>query len=119
MLIERGQADTIRLVRSTVNSMLGAAANEPTEVNTMGTSTIPPIVFVDDEGLEEQFVTEDEASQDILDSTANRVTTLVDVVPVNPDTRQPQEEELDLQPSKGPREESLVNTIGQFFDEKL
>ena len=117
VLIERGQADAIRLVRSTVNSMLGAVAKEPTEVNATGTSRIPPMVFVDDEGLEEQFLTEDETSQDILDITANRVTTLVDAVLVNQDTQQPQEEELDLQPSKGPREESLVNTIGQFLDE--
>ena len=107
MLIERGQADAIQLVRSTVNSMLGAATNETTEVNTTGTSGIPPMFFVDDEGLEEQFLTEDEASQDILDITANRVTTPVDTAPVNPDTQKPQEE-LDLQPSKGPREESLV-----------
>ena len=28
-----------------------------------------------------------------------------------------QEGELDLQPSRGPREESLVNTIDQFLDE--
>ena len=33
------------------------------------------------------------------------------------DTQQAQEEELDLQPSRGPREESLVNTIDQFLDE--
>ena len=69
VLIERGQADAIRLVRSTVNSML--AANEPTEANTTGTSGIPPMMFVDNEGLEEQFLTEDEVSQDIMDITAN------------------------------------------------
>ena len=28
-----------------------------------------------------------------------------------------QHEELDLQPSRGPREESIVNTIDQFLDE--
>ena len=67
--------------------------------------------------LEEQFLTEDEASQDIMDITVNRVTTPVDVVPVSQDIQQTQEEELDLQPSRGPREESLVNTIGQFLDE--
>ena len=96
--------------------MLGVAANEPTEVNTTGTSEIPPIVFVDDEGLEEQFLTEDEASQDIIDITVNRITTPVDTVLVSQDI-QPQEEELDLQPSRGPREESLINMIGQFLDE--
>ena len=74
------------------------------------------MVFVDDEGLEEQFLTEDEASQNILDITANRVTTPVDTAPVGHGV-QPQEEELDLQPSRGSREENLVNTLGQFLDE--
>ena len=118
MLIERGQADAIRLVRSTVNSTLGAAmVNEPMEMNTTGASGVPPMVFVDDEGLEEQFLTEDEDTENILDTTANRVTTPVDTIPVNQGTRQAREEELDLQPSRGPREESLVNTIDQFLDE--
>ena len=117
MLIERGQADAIQLVRSTVNSTPGAAmANEPVEMNTTGGSGVPPMVIVDDEGLEEQFLTEDEDTQDVLDITANRVTTPVDTVPVNQGTQQVQEEELDLQPSRGPREESLVNTIDQFLD---
>ena len=40
----------------------------------------------------------------------------MDAVPSSQDV-QPQEEELDLQPSRGPREESPVNTIGQFLDE--
>ena len=118
VLIERGQADAIRLVRSTVNPTLGAATvNEPTEMNTTGTSGVPPMVFVDDEGLEEQFLTEDEDTQNILDTTANRVTTPVNTIPVDQGTQQVQEEELDLQPSRGPREESLVNTIDQFLDE--
>ena len=110
--IEKGQAAAIQLVRSTINS----APNEPTELNMTGTSGVPPMVFVDDEGLEEQFLTEDEASQNILDITANHVTTPVDTAPVGTDI-QPQEEELDLQPSRGPKEESLVNTIGQFLDQ--
>ena len=75
------------------------------------------MVFVDDEGPEEQFLTEDEDTQDIPDTAANRVTTPVDTIPVNQGTQQAQEEELDLQPSRGPREESLVNTIDQFLDE--
>ena len=75
------------------------------------------MVFVDDEGLEEQFLTEDEDTQNILDTTANRVMTPVDTVPVNQGTQQVREEELDLQSSRGPREESLVNTIDQFLDE--
>ena len=75
------------------------------------------MLFVDDEGLEEQFLTEDEDTQDVLDITANCVTTPVDTIPVNQGTQQAQEEELDLQPSRGPQEESLVNTIDQFLDE--
>ena len=111
VLIERGQADAIRLVRSTVNPASGAATiNEPMEMNATATSGVLPMVSVDDEGLEEQFLTEDEDTPNILDTTANRVT-----MPV--DTQQAQEEELDLQPSRGPREENLVNTIDQFLDE--
>ena len=121
MLIERGQADAIQLVRSTVNSTPGAAmVNEPMKMNTTGASGVPPMVlmvFVDDEGLEEQFLTEDEDTQNILDTTVNHVTTPVDTIPVDQGTQQAQEEELDLQPSREPREESLVNTIDQFLDE--
>ena len=118
VLIERGQADAIRLVRSTVNSTPEAATvNEPREMNRTGASGVPPMVFVDDEGLEEQFLTEDEDTPNVLDTTANRVTTPVDTVPENQGTQQVQEEELDLQPSRGPRDESLVNTIEQFLDE--
>ena len=118
VLIERGQADAIRLVRSTVNPTLGAAmVNEPTVMNTTGASEVPPMVLVDDEGLEEQFLTEDEDTQNALDTTGNHVTTPVDTIPVNQGTQQVREEELDLQPSRGPREESLVNTIDQFLDE--
>ena len=75
------------------------------------------MVFVDDKDLEEQFLTEDEDTPNVLDPTANCVTTPVDMVPENQGTQQVQEEELDLQPSRGPREESLVNTIDQFLDE--
>ena len=118
MLIERGQADAIRLVRSTVNPTPGATTvNEIAGLNAASTSGIPPMVFVDDKGLEEQFLTEDEDTQDVLDITANHVTTPVDTISVNQGTQQVQEEELDLQPSRGPREESLVNTIDQFLDE--
>ena len=61
MLIERGQADAIQLVRSKVNSTHGVATvNEPMEMNATVASGVPPMVFVDDEGLEEQFLTEDE-----------------------------------------------------------
>ena len=117
VLIERGQADAIRLVRSTVNSTPEAATvNEPAEMNAMGELAVPPMVFVDDEGLEEQFLTEDEDTPNVLDTTANRVTTPVDTIPENQGTQQAQEEEFDLQPSRGPREDSLVNTIDQFLD---
>ena len=118
MLIERGQVDTIRLVRSTVNPTPGAATvNEAMEMNATDTSGVSPMVFVDDEGLEEQFLTEDEDTQEVLDITTNHVTTPVDTIPVNQGAQQVQEEELDLQPSRGLREESLVNTIDQFLDE--
>ena len=118
VLIERGQADAIQLVRSTVNSTAGTnAANEPMEMNATDASGVPPMVFVEDEGLEEQFLTEDEDSPNVLDTTANRVTTPIDAAHANKGTQQVQEEELDLQPSRGPREESLVNTIDQFLDE--
>ena len=116
MLIERGQADAIRLVRSTVNPT-PETANEPMEMNTTNASGVPPMVFVDDEGLEEQFLTEVEDTPNVLDTTANCVMTPVDTIAENQGTQQTQEEELDLQPSRGPREESLVNTIDQFLDE--
>ena len=118
MLIERGQADAIQLVRSTVNPAPGpTTASERMEANATNTSGVPPMVFVDDEGLEEQFLTDSEDSPNILDTTANHVTTPVEAVHMNQVTQRTQEEELDLQPSRGPREGSLVNTIDQFLDE--
>ena len=82
--IERGQADAIQLVRSTVNSTPGAApVNEPTGMNTTDASGVPPMVFVDDEGLEEQFLTEDEDTANVWDTSANRVTTPVDTIAEN------------------------------------
>ena len=59
------------------------------------------MVFVDDEGLEEQFLTEDEDTENVLDTSANRVTTPVDTIPKSQGIQQTQEEELDLQPSQG------------------
>ena len=91
-------------------------ANDPMEMNTTNASGVPPMVFVDDKGLEEQFLTEDEDTPNILDTTENRVTTPVETVHTNQGTQQTQEEELDLKPSRGPREASLVNTIDQFLD---
>ena len=118
LLIERSQADAIQLVRSTVNQTPGTATvNEPMVMNATGGSGVPPMVFVDDEGLEEQFLTEDEDTPNVMDTTANHVTMSVDTTPKNQGTQQAQEEELDLQPSRGSRKESLVNTIDQFLDE--
>ena len=118
LLIERGYADAIRLVRSTVNTASGTTtANEPTEVNATHVSGVPQMVFVDDEGLEEQFLTDGEDTTNIQDTSANRVTTPVNTTPTNRSIQQIQHEELDLQPSRGPREESIVHTIDQFLDE--
>ena len=118
VLIERGQADAIRLVRSTVNPAPGpTTASELMETNATNTTGVPSMVFVDDEGLEEQFLTDSEDTPNVLDTTANRVTTLVEAVHANQVTQQTQEEELNLQPSRGPREVSLVNTIDQFLDD--
>ena len=86
-------------------------------MNTTNASGVPPMVFVDDEGLEEQFLTEDEDTPNVLDTMANHVTTPVEAVHTNQVTQQTQEEELDLQPSRGPKDESLVNTIEQFLDD--
>ena len=118
LMIKRGQADAIRVVRSSVNPAPGTtAASEPMEANATNASGVPPMVFVDEEGLEEQFLTEDEDNANILDTSANRVTTPVDTTPPNQNIQQTQHEKLDLQPSRGPREGSIVNTIDQFLDE--
>ena len=118
LMIERGQADAIRLVRSSVNQSPGTTtANEPMEANATNTSDVPPMVFVDDEGLEEQFLTDGEDTANVLDTSANRVKTPVNTTPTNRSIQQTQHEELDLQPSRGPREESIVHTIDQFLDE--
>ena len=116
VLIERGQADAIRLMRSTVNpAPRTTTANEPMEANAINTSGVPPMVFVDNEGLEEQFLTEDEDTPNVLNTTANRVMTPVDAIAESQNNQEAQEEELDLQPSRQPRDESLVNTIEQFL----
>ena len=82
-MIERGQADAIRLVRSSVNPAPGTTtASGPMEANTTNTSGIPQMVFVDDEGLEEQFLT-DEETANVLDTSANCVTTPVNTTSTN------------------------------------
>ena len=80
LMIERGQHEAIHLVQSRVNTTTGGVLG----VNT--TERVPEMVFVDDEGLEEQFLTEDEASWEVADITANRVTTPVEneAVPLDP-----------------------------------
>ena len=117
LLIERGQADAIRLVRNSINPTPGTTTNGgPMEANATNTSGIPQMVFVNDEGLEEQFLT-DEETANALDTSANRATTPVNTTPTNQRIQQTQHEELDLQSCRGPREESIVNTIDQFLDE--
>ena len=76
----------------------------------------PKWCLFDDKGLEEQFLT-DEETANALDTSANRVTTPVNTAPTNRFMQQMQHEEHDLQPSRGPREKSIVNTIDQFLEE--
>ena len=74
LMIERGQADAVRLVRSSVNTAPETTtASRSTEGNATNVSGVPPIVFVDDEGLEEQFLTDGEDTTNIQDTSANRV----------------------------------------------
>ena len=118
LLIKRGQADAIQLVRSSVNpAPIRTTASGRTEASAINASGVPQMVFVDDEGLEEQFLTDGEDTANVLDTSANRVTTPVDTTLVNQSIQQTQHEELDLQPSRGPKEESIVHTIDQFLDE--
>ena len=105
-------------MRSSVNpAPITTTASGPTEASAINASGVPQMVFVDNEGLEEQFLTDGEDTANVLDTSANRVTTPVDTTPVNRSIQQTQHEELDLQPSRGPREESIVHTIDQFLDE--
>ena len=83
-MIERGQADAIRLVRSSVNPSPGTTtANEPTEASATNVSGIPQMVFVDDKGLEEQFLTDGEDTANVLETSANRITTPVNTTLTN------------------------------------
>ena len=105
-------------MRSSVNPATETiTASGPTEANATNISGIPQMVFVDDEGLEEQFLTDGEDTANVLDTSANGVTTPVNTTPTNRSIQQMQHEELDLQPSRGPREESIVHMIDQFLDE--
>ena len=93
------------------------------KLNTTNASRVPPMVCINDKGLEEQFLTGDKASQEVMDITANRVTIPVDMeddaAPLNPiyTQRSQQDEDLDLQPSRGPRDESMNEAIDDFLDE--
>ena len=79
LLIERGQADAIQLVRSSVNpAPITTTASGPTEASAINASGVPQMVFVDDEGVEEQFLTDGEDTANVLDTSANRITTPVD-----------------------------------------
>ena len=129
--IQRSQAKAIQLVRTAVNpttttsptTVPETSTTQPsegiTELNMTNTSRVPPMVY---EGLEEQFLMGDEASQEVMDITANRVTTPVDTeddaAPLNPiyTQRSQQDKELDLQPSRGPREDSMAGAIDDFLD---
>ena len=104
LLIERGQADAIRLVRNSINPTPGTTTNGgPTEANATNTSRIPQMVFLDDEGLEEQFLT-DEETANALDTSANCVTTPVNTTPTTPTARR---QDLDRErPSTRPSLES-------------
>ena len=120
VLIERGQSQAVQLVRDMINP--ASTTVNTTGSNTTGASAVPPMVYVDEEGLEEQFLTEDEVSQEVLDVTANTVTTPVgdnDAAPLDPiyTQRSQRETELDLQLSRGPKEDSIVNALDQFLDD--
>ena len=94
LLIERGQTEAIQLVRNTVNTTNRTSS----EVATRNvTNTTPPLVYVGEDGLKEQFLTEDEASQEIPMETA-------DAAPLDPiyTQKSQQDEDLDLHPSRGP-----------------
>ena len=99
-----------------------ATSSEVAEPNTTDTSAVPPMVYIDDEGLEEQFLTGDEASQEVMNIMANRVTTPIgdnDTASLDPmyTQRSQQDEDLDLHPSRGLREESLANVLDHFLDD--
>ena len=138
--IERGRREAVDLAYEARNRPSGPQTNmteETTEVNninevtnyTVSTAAMAPLTYVndeeDDEGLQEQFLTEDEGDiDDIPDIPENRVVTPVGEQstegPLNPRyTQQMARSDLDVQPSKGPRkqQEDLGDTIGAFMDE--
>ena len=137
---ERGRREVVDLAyeaRNRTNERQGDIVEESTEVNninkvtnyTASTAAMAPLMYVneeeDDEGLQEQFLTEDEGEvDDIPDIPENRVVTPVDEQttegPLSPKYKQQTvRSDLDVQPSKGPRkqEEDQGDTIGAFMDE--
>ena len=92
-------------------------------------SAIAPLTYIneiDDEGLQEQFLMEDEApseEEEGVNVTANRVVTPQGMQdsqrPLNPIYMQQTQGELDTQPSRGPRntESSLGEVIGTYLDD--
>ena len=74
-------------------------------------------MFVGDEGLEEQFLTDGEDTANVQDTSAKPSNNTSEYNSDKPNIQQMQHEELDLQPSRGPREESMLHTIDQFLDE--
>ena len=139
--IERGRREAVDLAYEARNRAEGTQPDmteETTEVNnineitnyTVSTAPLAPLTYVnneeeDDEGLQEQFLTEDEGEgDDVPDIPENRVVTPIDVQntegPLNPRyTQQTIPSDLDEQPSKGPKkqEEELSDTIGAFMDD--
>ena len=73
--IERGQAKAIQLAREAANptttpliTPVPETSNTQTSEDTaessiMTTSRVPPMIYVDDEGLQEQFLMEDEVKK--------------------------------------------------------
>ena len=58
VLIERGQSEAIQLVRNTVNLTTANHTDAVGELMDTDASRVLCMVFVDEEGLEEQFLTE-------------------------------------------------------------
>ena len=147
--IERGRAKAIDMAyAAAMNFSRGDPSNqqEPTaeigninEVTNYTTSTIPqataPLTYLNDdgyEGLEEQFLTEvevtDEEAQtgEVADVTANRVVTPQGMQtsdgPLNPMYTQQtegRETDLDMQPSRGPKnpETSMGDALNAYMDD--
>ena len=145
--IERGRSDAISTAYAASHNDNGVndtapqatGGTETTEVGNINevtnytvstaTSAIPPLTYVNDdgyEGLEEQFLSGEELSEDeVPDITENRVVTPQGMEasngPLNPRYTQPAgtDEDLDVQPSQGPKNTpSLGDALNAFMDDK-